>query len=130
VAPWGNHVLTYRFFEGLAQRCLVVAQSLRATEFLDGGLEPGRHYVEVAADLGDLTEKVGFYLDNEREAQRIADAGHEHFTRHFASRGPLVSSYIFDATVESWGEFYRPATPSGISSALRSAAARIWTKAF
>lgn len=91
VAPWGNHPITYRLFEGMALRCLVVAQSIRATAFLDGGLESGRHYVEVADDLRDLVDTVHHYLAHLPEAQRIADAGHEHFRHHFASRGNLVS---------------------------------------
>ncbi len=39
MAPWGNHVLTYRLFEGLATRCLVIAQRIRNSRILDGELE-------------------------------------------------------------------------------------------
>jgi glycosyltransferase involved in cell wall biosynthesis len=124
VAPWGNHPLTYRFFEGMALRCLVVAQPVREERFLDGGLVAGRHYVEVAADLGDLVEVVRYYLSHPSQAQRIADAGHAHFRQFLASRGPLISSYSFDATVASWGELYRPAAEQGLASKARAAAAR------
>jgi hypothetical protein len=124
LAPWGNHLLTYRLFEGLAARCLVLAQSIRRTTFIDGGLEPGRHYVEIAADLGDLTDKASYYLEHLDEAQRIADAGHRHFKQYLASRGLIVSQYIFDETVSSWGKIYRPASQRGVGSALRSLAAQ------
>ena len=44
IAPWGNHVLTYRVFEGLACRCLVLAQTLRDAAMgraLSSGAKPG-----------------------------------------------------------------------------------------
>ncbi|HYQ01104.1 MAG TPA: glycosyltransferase [Polyangiaceae bacterium] len=120
LAPWGNHPITYRLFEGLAARCLVVAQSLRETSFIDGGLEADRHYVEVAPDLSNLTEKVSYYLSHLDEAQRIADAGHRHFETHFAARGKLISSYIFENTVASWGSLYRPAPSPNPLASMRS----------
>jgi glycosyltransferase involved in cell wall biosynthesis len=130
IAPWGNHPLTYRLFEGMALRCLVVAQSIRATAFVDGGLEAGRHYVEIADDLSDLVEKVGYYLANLSEAQRIADAGHEHFVRHFAARGSLISSFIFEKTIASWGDLYRPGQERGVVAASRRLAARLFAERF
>jgi hypothetical protein len=129
VAPWGNHPLTYRFFEGMALRCLVVAQAVSTERFLDGGLVAGRHYVEVAPDLGDLNEVVGYYLSHLDQAQQIADAGHAHFRRFLASRGPLVSAFLFEASVASWGAVYRPET-RGIASSARSVAARLFPTRF
>jgi Glycosyl transferases group 1 len=124
IAPWGNHVLTYRVFEGLACRCLVLAQSLRDCAIVDEGLQPGRHYVEVAADLSDLTELARHYLAHPEAAQRIADAGHQHFIDRLAARGPLVSQWIFDACVASWGSLYRPGDARGLVAAARAWAAR------
>ena len=130
LAPWGNHPLTYRLFEGLALRCLVVAQSLRESVFLDGGLEAGRHYVEVKADLSDLTSTVDYYLNHLAEAQRIADAGHEHFSRYLAARGKLVSAWLFDATVASWKGVYRPPEPLSPRRAMSSLLARLFPNRF
>ena len=130
LAPWGNHPLTYRFFEGMALRCLVVAQSLTTDRFLDGGLVPGRHYVEVAPDLGDLEEVAAYYLSHLTEAQDIADAGHAHFCQFLASRGPLISPFLFDATVASWGDLYRPVAEPSPSSSLRSLVARLFPTRF
>lgn len=130
LAPWGNHPLTYRLFEGMALRCLVVAQPFRDTSFLDGGLEPGRHYVEVAADLHDVVDVVRYYLEHLDEAQRIADAGHEHFKRFFESRRSLVSSYLFESTVASWNELYRPSTRKSVVMTTRSFAASLFADRF
>lgn len=130
IAPWGNHPLTYRLFEGMALRCLVVAQSIRATAFLDGGLEAGRHYVEVENDLSDLVEKVRYYLAHSSEAQRIADAGYDHFKRCFASRGNMISSWIFENSVASWGDLYRPGDNRGVIAASRGLAARLFAERF
>jgi hypothetical protein len=130
LAPWGNHVLTYRLFEGLAARCLVLAQSIRGTSFIDGGLEPGRHFVEVAPDLGDLVDKARYYLQHLDEAQRIADAGHRHFAQFFAARGSLLSKPVFDATVASWGLLYSGPRPGGVAATLRSLAARWFPRKF
>ena len=110
LAPWGNHPLTYRMFEGMALRCLVIAQPVGDARFLDGGLQAGRHYVEVAPDLENLADTVGYYLKHLDEAQSIADEGHEHFKRYFQARRKIVSSWIFDATVASWQGLYQPNT--------------------
>jgi hypothetical protein len=114
----------------MALRCLVVAQPFRDSAFLDGGLEPGRHYVEVAADLHDVVDVVRYYLEHLDEAQRIADAGHEHFKRFFESRRSLVSSYLFESTVASWNDLYRPTTRKSIATTTRSFAASLFADRF
>jgi glycosyl transferase family 1 len=124
VAPWGNHPLTYRFYEGLACRCLVLAQSLRECAIVDDGLRPGVHYVEVAADLSDLVDLVRHHLARLTEAQRIADAGHAHFIERLAPRGPLISQWLFDACLRSWGDWVRPGDAHGIAPAWRGLATR------
>ena len=128
VAPWGNHVLTYRLFEGLARRCVVVAQSIARTSFLDGGLEPGKHYVEVDGDLHDLVAVSRAVLADLDRAQRIADAGHAHFRRHFEPRGSLISSWLFDAVVASWRGLYRPSDDADALTRARSLAARVFPR--
>jgi hypothetical protein len=130
LAPWGNHPLTYRLFEGLALGCLVVAQSVRGCALLDGGLEPGRHYVEVAADLSDLTAVVRYYLSHLDEAQRIADAGQAHFSRYLAARGRLISAWLFEASVGSWGDLYRAPEARNLSRALRGSLAGLFPGRF
>ena len=124
LAPWGNHPLSYRFFEGLACRCLVLAQSLRSARFIDGGLTPGVHYVEIAPDLSDLVEKARHYLAHLDEAQRIADAGHAQYARYLASSGRLPSEHCYTEAVRSWGALMPPvASPTPVSR-LRALIAR------
>jgi len=124
VAPWGNHVLTYRLFEGMACRCLVLAQSLRDCSIVDDGLRAGVHYVEVAPDLSDLVDLVRHHLAHPDAAQRIADAGHAHFRQRLAPRGPLISQWIFDACLRSWGNWVAPPQARGLAPALRALGAR------
>lgn len=102
LCPWGNSPLAYRLFEGLAHRNLVVAQSLAKIEFIDCGLKPGVHYVEVAADLSDLVEKVNYYLEHLDEAQTIADAGNALFASKFAFRGIALNEPLFREVRSSW----------------------------
>jgi hypothetical protein len=130
LAPWGNHKLTYRLFEGLAARCLVVAQSIGGVAFLDGSLRPGKEYVEVAPDLSDLPNVVEHYLSHPDEAQRIADAGHAHFCRYFEPRGHLISRWTFEASVASWGDLYRPPEHRDVIAGSRGMLARLFPDRF
>ena len=51
------------------------------TWFLEGTLLPGVHYVEIAPDYSDLSEKIGWYAAHPDAAQRILDAAHAHVAR-------------------------------------------------
>jgi len=112
LAPWGNNPITYRLFEGLAARCLVLAQSLRGVDWPAAGLEAGRHYVELRDDLGDLTEKVAHYLDRPNEAQAIADEGHAWCVGHLSFRGAGFPDDWLDEVLRTWGDVLTPAEPS------------------
>jgi hypothetical protein len=101
---WGHCPLTYRFFEGLSRRNLVVTQTLSGLRFARAGLEPGVHYVEIQADLSDMLEKLDYYLNHTNEAQRIADAGHERFRTHFAFRGLDFPQPLFEEICGTWGD--------------------------
>jgi hypothetical protein len=102
LALWGNCVLTYRFFEGLAHRSLVLVPSLSGISFVHCGLVPQKHFVEVKADLSDLVGKLGYYLSNLREAQQIADAGFEHFRKHFEFSGVDFPQPMLEEILSSW----------------------------
>ena len=106
LAPWGSHPVSYRIFEGLSQRCLVIAQTLKNTRFLDGGLKAGVHYIEVNKELTNLKETVTHYLDNPDEAQTIADKGFSKYQEYFESGNELVSDSLFSDIVQSWGKHY------------------------
>ncbi len=120
LAPWGNHKLTYRLYEGLAFRCLTLTMPIRAVDFIHGGLEAGTHYVELAPDLSDLVDKVRYYLDHLDEAQRIADAGHAHFRRYLEWQDGLPSPYCTEQALKTWGDFYRPVAAPALRDRSRA----------
>lgn len=102
LALWGFNHLTYRFFEGLALRCLVVATSLSSLSFLDCGLTPNRHYVEIKPDLSDLIEKLEYYLQHLSEAQAIADEGHRHYKKYFELSGVTLTDSLYHEMTKTW----------------------------
>lgn len=120
LAIWGNNPLTYRLFEGLSFRCLVIAQSLGGIEFIDCGMKPGVHYVEVKPDLSDLTEKVDYYLTHERLAQEIANNGYNHFKKHFQFSGVNLPQPIFERITATWRGLIAPPTAKSILYPFRS----------
>jgi len=48
------------------------------TWFMEGRLEPGRHYVLLRDDYSDLSEKIDYYTRNTGEALAIIRAAHDH----------------------------------------------------
>lgn len=99
---WGHCPLTYRFFEGLSRRNLVVTQTLEGLRFARAGLEAGVHYVEIKPDLSDMLETLDYYLSHTDEAQQIADAGHALFASRFAFRGLDFPQPLFDEIRGTW----------------------------
>ncbi len=51
--------------------------------WLRGSLQAGVHYVDLREDLGDLEEKVDYYLAHPQEAREIAVRGREEYLRYF-----------------------------------------------
>ncbi len=99
---WGNNPVTYRLFEGLANRCFVMTQSLANMGFKNMGLRAGEHYVEFRADLSDLAEKVEYYLAHAPQMQEIADAGYAHFRKYLSWRGVDFPQELLLEIVNSW----------------------------
>jgi hypothetical protein len=98
----GYNPLTFRLFECLSRRCLVLAQDLAGIRFAGCGLTAGRHYVAFREDLSDLEERVRYYLGHPDEAQTLADAGYEHFKSHFAFSGVNLPQPLYCQIVRSW----------------------------
>jgi hypothetical protein len=98
----GYNPLTFRLFECLSRRCLVLAQDLTGIRFADCGLTAGRHYAAVKQDLSDLEERVRYYLGHPDEAQDLADAGYELFRSHFAFSGVNLPQPLYLEIVRSW----------------------------
>jgi spore maturation protein CgeB len=119
LALWGNCPLTFRFFEGLSRRCLVLAQDLSGLRFASCGLTPGVHYVAVKSDLSDLIEKASYYSSHCKDAQVIADAGFAHFKNYYAFRGVRYPAALFDEIAASWKGLLKPVVrPSLLSGIL------------
>jgi len=83
VDAWGAGKWTSRFFEGLANGCLVFQQSLQdftyCSEFLDG------KDVIFYYNIGELLEKIDYYLNNDEEAKQIAHNGYQKLIQHHKS---------------------------------------------
>ena len=44
--------------------------------FMEGTLQPGVHYIEVADDFSDLLDKISYYLDHPSETEEIIRNAH------------------------------------------------------
>lgn len=104
LALHGYNPLTFRLFESLSRRCLVIVQDLSDIKFADCGLTPGVHYVVAKKDLSDLTSLVKYYLENHVEAQRIADSGYDFFRKHFQYSGVALAQSLFEDITGTWGK--------------------------
>lgn len=102
LAPWGFCPLTYRFWEGLANRCLVVAPDFSNYRFAFHNLVPNVHYVSIRPDLTDLLDVCEYYLMNPDKAQAIADNGYNWFSEHASFRGISLNYHISDIIYDSW----------------------------
>ena len=73
------------------------------TWFLEGTLVPNVHYVEIAPDFSDATDKMRWYSEHPDAAQKILDGAHAHVARFRDPRRErltalLVLQRYFDAT--------------------------------
>jgi hypothetical protein len=72
----GNDVATNLKW-AMASNMLVLSPALRyETWFMEGRLQPGKHFVLLKDDLSDLEEKVHYYLMNKEEAEEIIFNAH------------------------------------------------------
>ena len=73
------------------------------TWFMEGTLEPGFHYVELADDFSDLEEKLIYYQQHAGEAKRIIENANN-YVKQFLDRkqehliGLLVMQKYFEKT--------------------------------
>lgn len=75
----GNDVATnLKWILSSNSLCFMVRPRLE-TWFMEGPLEPGRHYVELRSDYADLPEKIEFYSGNTAAALGIIENAQAHF---------------------------------------------------
>lgn len=120
LALWGNCPVSYRFFEGLAYRCLVLAQEIEHVKFASAGLIEGKHYISFKSDLSNLSDKVKYYLMNLDEAQEIANAGYKHFIENFAYSGVNLPQPLFNEIINSWKGILQQSNISSVNYKIRN----------
>lgn len=98
----GNNPLTYRLFESLSRRCLVIAQDLDVVRFAGCGLKKDVHYISIKEDLSDIIDVISYYLSHLNEAQQIADNGYEFYRENFAYRGVDMPQNLYEEIVSTW----------------------------
>jgi len=126
LALWGNARLTYRLFEGLSRRAIVVHQSLQDVRFADAGLVRGEHYLDVRADLADLEEVLDHAMTNLSEMQAMADRGHAVFRERCAYSGIALPQPMVDQITATWGDWMGSVdTPSLKNGVLRRLLPRV-----
>ena len=61
----------------MASNMLVMSPALEfETWYMEGALEPGRHFVLLENDFSDLEEKVAYYTEHTEEAEEIISNAH------------------------------------------------------
>jgi len=76
ITPFSNSIYNYpvtRFFEGMACKCLVMAEKPLDADALH--FIPGENFIEI--NQQDYLEKIRYYLQNEDERKQIAEKGWE-----------------------------------------------------
>lgn len=80
-SPFGFDQCKGRVWEILASRSLLMERKNIATA---NHLIPGEHYVEYV-DEQDLTDKIAYYLKNDKERHRIAMNGYNEYNKNYSS---------------------------------------------
>ena len=101
----GNDVATnLKWILASNSLCLMRAPRYE-TWFMEGTLEPGVHYVQLADDHGDLEEKYRYYNDHPEEAEVIIRNANRYVAEFMdAEREFLISLLVMD-------RYFRLATP-------------------
>ena len=98
----GNDVATNLKW-GMASNMLVMSPALEfETWFMEGALEPGKHFVLLKSDFSDLEEKVAYYTEHTDEAETIIEHAHE-WVAQFAN--PLTERMVSARVLEKYFEF-------------------------
>ena len=73
---------------------------------MEGLLEPGVHYVEIANDYKDLEEKIAYYTTHVLEAEHIIDNAHRHVSRFLDKNlEDLLCLKVLELYFERSGQF-------------------------
>jgi hypothetical protein len=87
----GNDVATNLKWAMSSNSLVLMPRPKFETWFMEGVLQPGVHYVEIADDYSDLEEKMTYYSQHVEEAERIIHQAHKHVNRF---QTPLLESLL------------------------------------
>ncbi|WP_413112717.1 glycosyl transferase family 90 [Thaumasiovibrio sp. DFM-14] len=86
----------------MSSNSLVITPKMKfETWFMEGTLQPGVHYVEVADDYSDLEEKLNYYLANPQEAEKIIANAHAYLVPF---QDPALEQLVCIKTLERYFE--------------------------
>ena len=66
-----------RFYEIMGCNTLLLAKVIENENVYDGLFEEGKHFVGFKDDLSDFTEKVNYYLSNDKKRAKITKSAHD-----------------------------------------------------
>ncbi len=108
--PEGNDVATNLKWAMSSNSLCIMPRPTCETWFMEGRLEPEKHYVEVKPDFSDLPEKIEYYLAHPDAAKAIIDQAHA-FVAQFQDR--LLEDLLCLKVLERYAEM------SGQKNALK-----------
>ncbi|MEJ6589341.1 MAG: glycosyl transferase family 90 [Crocinitomicaceae bacterium] len=79
--PEGNDVATNLKWAMSSNSLCFMPKPMYETWFMEGVLAPGVHYVELAEDYSDLEDKINYYANHIKEAEKIIENAHKHVAR-------------------------------------------------
>ena len=75
------------------------------TWFMEGTLIPNHHYIEVAADLSDLPERLEYYIRHPEECKAIIANAHAYVNQFRDNqREDLISLMVLDKYFRNTGQ--------------------------
>lgn len=81
----GNDVATNLKWVMSSNSIAVMPRPNYETWFMEGTLIPDYHYIEIASDYSNLEEKLNYYIEHTREAEKIIEHAHT-FVKQFQNR--------------------------------------------
>ena len=88
----GNDVATNLKWIMASNSVCMMRKPRYETWFMEGTLRAGAHYIELADDFGDLSEKIRHYLAHPSQAEKIIANAHRHVARFMNPRVERVTS--------------------------------------
>ncbi len=75
------------------------------TWFMEGKLEAGVHYIEIAADFSDLEERLQYYIDHPQEAVEISRNANKYVDQFWKKdREDMISLMVLQKYFEATGQ--------------------------